>query len=179
MYRGRFAVLWHQRILASGKDDSHWDLLLELDSDNLLTWRISQLPFLNLAALAGPDIARIAPSKPEVSQLAESVEAIRLPDHRAVYLDYEGPIDNDRGTVTRRAGGHYRACLIDLPTNDQALPAYSLSQFASHPGQPLPADLTMNRILQVQLDSPELRAEFRIELSRIAESAQLHILGEK
>lgn len=166
MYRGRFAVLWHHWILAAGKDDSHWDLLLELDSGKLLTWRISQLPFLSL--------------KPEMPRSANRVEAIRLPDHRAVYLDYEGPIDNDRGHVTRRAGGDYVACLSDLSINDPALPAdqLRLSELGKSPGQPLSAGLTLNGILQVRLVSPELKAEFRIELSRVGESAVLQLIGD-
>lgn len=32
----------------------------------------------------------------------------RLPDHRAHYLDYEGPISGDRGRVTRVAAGQAR-----------------------------------------------------------------------
>lgn len=31
--------------------------------------------------------------------------AERLPDHRAAYLDYEGPVSNNRGRVTRIAAG--------------------------------------------------------------------------
>ncbi len=176
MYRGRFAVLWHRWILASGKDDSHWDLLLELDSGKLLTWRIAQFPFLNFGGSAGMEIARFAPTKADA---ANCIPTIRLPDHRAIYLDYEGPIDQDRGHVTRRAGGDYRAYLIDMPANDQALPAehYSFSELDNSPGKPLPAALTLNGILQVKLDSPELRAELRIELNRIAESAALQVVG--
>ena len=32
-----------------------------------------------------------------------------LPDHRAAYLDYEGPVSGDRGTVRRWDEGTYRA----------------------------------------------------------------------
>ncbi len=31
-----------------------------------------------------------------------------LPDHRLLYLDYEGPISNDRGSVRRIARGTYQ-----------------------------------------------------------------------
>lgn len=32
--------------------------------------------------------------------------AERLPDHRTEYLTYEGPLSNNRGTVTRISTGH-------------------------------------------------------------------------
>jgi hypothetical protein len=32
---------------------------------------------------------------------ASTVEAERLPDHRLAYLDYEGPVSGDRGSVRR------------------------------------------------------------------------------
>jgi hypothetical protein len=35
----------------------------------------------------------------------ESVEALRLEDHRRAYLDYEGPVSGGRGTVRRLASG--------------------------------------------------------------------------
>jgi hypothetical protein len=34
-------------------------------------------------------------------------EAIRLPDHRLAYLDYEGPVSGDRGQVKRIDRGDY------------------------------------------------------------------------
>ncbi len=36
---------------------------------------------------------------------ARSFRGTRLPDHRAAYLDYEGPISGDRGRVRRLATG--------------------------------------------------------------------------
>lgn len=71
----RFALLDHDHPFP------HWDLLLERDGV-LWTWRLSALP------QAG------------VAQAAE-----RLGDHRRLYLDYEGPVSNDRGTVVRVDGG--------------------------------------------------------------------------
>jgi hypothetical protein len=35
------------------------------------------------------------------------IEAAPLPDHRLAYLDYEGPISGDRGTVARWDRGEY------------------------------------------------------------------------
>lgn len=37
-----------------------------------------------------------------------TIEAEQLSDHRAAYLDYEGPISDDRGTVSRWDAGDYR-----------------------------------------------------------------------
>ena len=36
------------------------------------------------------------------------IAAQQLPDHRLAYLDYEGPVSGDRGTVTRWDAGEYR-----------------------------------------------------------------------
>lgn len=61
---------------------SHWDLMLQ-DEGKLLTWAIERLPNLSKS-----DELNAIPCK----QLAR---------HRIEYLDYEGPISGDRGTVTR------------------------------------------------------------------------------
>jgi len=62
---------------------SHWDLMLQF-GDRLRTW-----------ALAYPL------DSPE-TQIAEA-----LADHRSAYLDYEGPISGNRGTVRRDDHGEY------------------------------------------------------------------------
>ena len=62
----------------------HWDLLLET-AGPLSAW-----------ALARP------PDEPG------EIPAQKLPDHRRVYLEYEGPISGNRGTVTRWDAGEYR-----------------------------------------------------------------------
>lgn len=61
----------------------HWDLMLEC-GEMLRTWRLDQ-PLPTDAAF----------------------EAESLPDHRRLYLDYEGPISENRGTVRRVEGGVY------------------------------------------------------------------------
>jgi len=38
-------------------------------------------------------------------QAGESLEVLRLPDHRAVYLEYEGPVSGNRGSVQRLRAG--------------------------------------------------------------------------
>ena len=42
-----------------------------------------------------------SPADPNVSRLP----ATRMPDHRVLYLDYQGPVSGDRGTVTRVGEG--------------------------------------------------------------------------
>jgi len=76
----RFTILLHQ--LPTGE---HHDLLLQWPGEERLrTWSLPAIP---------------APG--------ETVEATRLPDHRAIYLDYEGPISGDRGKVTRWDTGSF------------------------------------------------------------------------
>lgn len=57
----------------------------------LLAWSLAALPRSWAAALGfdGGDDA------------ADTVAATRLADHRLAYLDYEGPVSNDRGEVWR------------------------------------------------------------------------------
>ncbi len=58
----------------------HWDLMLEA-GDVLQTWRLAAPP------------------------QSQSIEAMALGDHRRMYLDYEGPVSGDRGTVRRWDAG--------------------------------------------------------------------------
>ncbi len=44
------------------------------------------------------------------------IPAERMPDHRALYLDYEGPIAGDRGSVRRL---WRRRCLLRSPHEDR------------------------------------------------------------
>ena len=95
-----FALLFHQFDAGHNRDD-HWDLMLEQDGV-LLTWALEELP---------------APGK--------LIPAIRLDDHRITYLEYEGPIAGDRGSVSRVLSGSYtwkRGCeeqiaVLDFPEN--------------------------------------------------------------
>ena len=78
----RFVILLHETPPDSNRA-THWDFMLEA-GDVLRTWALSEEPRV------GTPI---------------SVEA--LPDHRLAYLDYEGPVSRNRGTVTRWDAGHY------------------------------------------------------------------------
>lgn len=72
-----FAILEHAQ-----REGSHWDILLELPQRKFLaTWRVDLPPndWLN----------------------SQFFQARSLPDHRPIYLDYQGPLTNNRGWVTR------------------------------------------------------------------------------
>lgn len=80
--RCRYVVLHH-----TGVEQSHFDLLIEHGPDGLLAaWRCAQWP--------PPAGAAFEP----------------LPDHRRIYLDYQGPISGGRGEVRRVASG---VCAVD------------------------------------------------------------------
>ena len=49
---------------------------------------------------------------PEVPQMDATLSAELLPDHRLIYLDYEGPISGNRGTVTRWDRGEYEVAVF-------------------------------------------------------------------
>jgi hypothetical protein len=73
----RFVILEHDF------PQRHWDLMLEA-SGVLRTWRLARCP------RAGSEV----PAQPSV-------------DHRAEYLDYEGPVSGGRGTVVRWDHGEF------------------------------------------------------------------------
>ncbi len=74
----RFVILEHDW------PERHWDFMLEM-GESLRTWRLERFPEQDLWIQATP-----------------------LPDHRLAYLDYEGPVSGNRGSVVRREAGEYR-----------------------------------------------------------------------
>jgi len=78
----RFVVQHH--IL--GPESEHWDFMLEV-GDVLWTW-----------SLPAP------PDRPDGLPTC----AVRLPDHRPAYLEYEGPVSGNRGRVAIHDRGTYR-----------------------------------------------------------------------
>ncbi len=100
MDRSRFVVLKHtqpasqiplprRRYLASddrpqASADVHYDLMLE-SHRGLLTWAVAKIP----------------------SASHPTLRAFELPLHRDFYLDYEGRVSNDRGTVERVMAGRF------------------------------------------------------------------------
>jgi len=72
---------------------SHWDFMLEWGAV-LRTWELRELPKA-WADLLGE------------SSSSESVNLVPLSDHRLAYLEYEGPLTGDRGSVKRCEYGTY------------------------------------------------------------------------
>ncbi len=89
----RFVLLRHTCPPHSEKL-SHWDFMLEWEGA-LRTWELQELPSA-WAALLGEAAENSA------------VPALPLPDHRLAYLDYEGPIRGDRGSVRCCDRGTYK-----------------------------------------------------------------------
>jgi hypothetical protein len=77
----RFVILRHD-----ARDGTHWDLMLDRGAF-LATWRLAS---------------------PPVRLADDPIAATRIGAHRREYLDYEGPVSCDRGTVTRYDEGTYR-----------------------------------------------------------------------
>ncbi len=73
----RFVILEHDH------PHPHYDLMLEAGA-MLWTWRLPQLP-----------------------RTGDVVDAERVFDHRLLYLDYEGPVSGERGSVLRREHGEF------------------------------------------------------------------------
>lgn len=83
----RFVVLHHVLPPDSARP-THWDLLLER-GEALASWALAVAP------RAGAEI-----------------RAEALADHRLAYLDYEGPVSGNRGTVSRWDEGTYEPLAI-------------------------------------------------------------------
>ena len=79
----RYVILEHTGT-PTYKPGVHWDLMLEA-GETLRTWELDAIPM------------------PGASAKGRS-----LPDHRLAYLDYEGPVSNNRGTVRRWDCGTYQ-----------------------------------------------------------------------
>lgn len=79
MSRLRYAILAHE-----GIRDPHVDLLFETAAGSMLAaWRAPRWP------------------------LSTGDPLTPLPDHRPLYLDYEGPLSGQRGAVRRLAAGSH------------------------------------------------------------------------
>ena len=78
---------------------SHWDFMLEADGV-LMTWQLRRLPSSWSAALQQRAVSSptTAPT-PSPTTSPTTAPAIRLADHRLAYLDYEGPLSGNRGSV--------------------------------------------------------------------------------
>jgi hypothetical protein len=84
----RYVILRHefptgQKFPVGQERSLHWDLMLESDGV-LRTWSLADEPL----------------SRP-------TIRAEQLADHRVAYLDYQGLVSGDRGSVTRWDAGAY------------------------------------------------------------------------
>jgi DNA polymerase Ligase (LigD) len=87
----RYVILRHE-LPGSQRGGVHWDFMLE-HGPMLRTWALSEEP-----------------------SAGQEIRADVLVDHRPFYLDYEGPISGDRGTVSRWDAGEYEL-VSDTPVN--------------------------------------------------------------
>ena len=89
----RYVVLRHDPPNENA-GDVHWDFMIETGAA-LRTWALAVEPAAEKA-----------------------IPAKALADHRLVYLDYEGPISGDRGTVSKWDAGSFET-LAEGPTELQ------------------------------------------------------------
>jgi hypothetical protein len=105
-------VLLHHNCPGGHPRPSHCDLMFEANGA-LRTWAIDALPCsLGVTAGRGATAQRVASGCSSAwagvrIATENGVPAERLPDHRLAYLDYEGPVSNDRGTVSRLDAGEF------------------------------------------------------------------------
>jgi len=78
----RFIVLRHETPPNYGRS-LHWDFMLE-QADGLMTWALEVEP-----------------------TTGRTIAAEQLDNHRLEYLDREGPVSGDRGTVSRWDSGKF------------------------------------------------------------------------
>ena len=103
----RFVLLYHD--CPPGYATSHWDFMLEREGA-LSTWRLSELP---PAWRKDPAVLQGEPCE---------LSAERLADHRLAYLEYQGALSGDRGSVSRYDSGTYEV----LESHHEAI-AFELS----------------------------------------------------
>ena len=91
----RFVILHHRL-----GDGEHWDLMLER-GDILLTWQLLHEP---------------------IDRASLPIPARRIGDHRKAFLDYEGPLTGNRGTVRRVDSG-----MVEFEENTPQYARFTLS----------------------------------------------------
>ena len=107
----RFVIL-HHKLPPESSRLSHWDLMLEQE-DHLTTWEL-----------------------PEAPEVGTRLNVVPLANHRLEYLDYEGPLTQQRGTVSRYEWGNYTKVLDD-----------ALQQVVVLHGQALEGRLTIGKVM--------------------------------
>lgn len=137
---GRFALLLHNvgRGL-SRTDQDHLDWMLEGDN-GLLTWS-TDLSIYN--------VGWAPPEHGLPIDTASDIVAMQLPDHRTAYLDYEGPVSDDRGHVKRLLAGVYQIIHTDASTIVLRIQTTTATKADPEQGQEQ-AIVTSNQILRLQ-----------------------------
>lgn len=97
IFSNEFAILFHD-CPHNLHRQSHWDLLLEAPSPQT---PLSH-PLLTFEVLSPPQ-----------SWFDGPVNVTQLPNHRSVYLSYEGTLTDNRGVVTRIAAGRLEWLLVE------------------------------------------------------------------
>ena len=86
MPTARYAILHHRTT-----NGEHWDFMLDTGT-TLATWQLDAEP---------------------INRTSLPISARRIADHRQAYLDYEGPVSDGRGEVTRIDAGGWTAIRAD------------------------------------------------------------------
>ncbi len=118
----RFVILYHQ-MPSESQRSNHWDLMLE-DGNHLTTWELPMAPIIG-----------------------NRFKVLPLADHRLKYLSYEGPLTENRGSVTRYDWGRYKMIFAD--DTQQIVVLY---------GQNLIRRVTIEKILN-SIEETELRID--------------------
>lgn len=133
---------WKSSSPISPSNDSHWDLLLELETGELATWRLPAAPLA------------------ELFRVGSDFNARRLPDHRSHYLEYEGPISDKRGSVARVAAGVYSAIRIEKDSHENETVEILSSLQSSSQGDSRPLACNFDHWLSTEGLNEHLRPSF-------------------
>jgi hypothetical protein len=100
----RFVLLYHD-CPPNYERPSHWDFMME-SGGVLRTWALERLPYDWQVAHSRTSV--VYQNCPSLAT-ENSVAAVQLSEHRLDYLEREGPLSRDRGTVLRVAAGTYHS----------------------------------------------------------------------
>ncbi|MDC0936936.1 DNA polymerase ligase N-terminal domain-containing protein [Pirellulales bacterium] len=89
-------VLLHHEYPPPLQQANHWDFMLEA-GEKLATWRLAELPNIWADSLG----------ESAMTSEGDEILAFQIADHRTDYLEYEGPIGDNRGAVVRCDGGDF------------------------------------------------------------------------
>jgi hypothetical protein len=151
----RFVLLYHE-CPPDYVRSSHWDLMLEA-GDALRTWAVAKLPRDWRAAWERS--AEIAADCPALAD-SNLVAAEQLGDHRLAYLQEEGPLSGNRGSVRRIDAGTYEGDDPIVLHGGLIRGPICLRRDSSPPGWILIAGEHVDRIANIP-PSPALPAEGR------------------